>query len=39
MSALSGLLASPLGAGTLLTIPSRTSSIPIPFFAEISGAS
>ena len=39
ISAESGAEASPDGAGILVTICSRTSSILIPFLADISGAS
>ena len=39
INAFKGALLSPLGAGILLTICSKTSSIFNPFFAEISGAS
>ena len=39
ISALSGLFLSPFGAGILLTTCSSTSSIPIPFLADILGAS
>ena len=39
ISALRGAVSSPVGAGILVTICSNTSSILIPFFAEILGAS
>ena len=39
ISADKGLAASPVGAGIFFTICSRTSSILMPFFAEINGAS